>query len=137
VSWLDPNKVRRVTVVGDRKMAVYDDLSDTERIRIYDVSVAPAGIGDGPAPPMPVTYRTGDITSPYVEFVEPLLVQDSHFVDCIRTGRQPQSSGERGLAVVRVLAAADKAIATGAPVRIQPTSANGIPMTVARAGFAS
>ena len=86
VSWLDPYKVRRVTVVGERKMVVYNDVSDSERIRIYDVGVAPAQ----PAPyEMPVTYRTGDITSPYVQFAEPLLVQDSHFIDCIRTGAGP------------------------------------------------
>lgn len=137
VSWLDPNKVRRVTVVGDRKMAVYDDLSDNERIRIYDVGVSPADIDEGPAPPMPVTYRTGDITSPYVEFVEPLLVQDSHFIDCIRTGNRPQTSGERGLGIVRVLAATDKAVATGAPARVQHPLADGIPTAVVGAEFAS
>jgi predicted dehydrogenase len=121
VSWLDPYKVRRITVVGDRQMVVYNDLSDNERIRIYDVGVAPADIGEGPARyAMPVTYRTGDITSPYVHFVEPLLVQDAHFIDCIRTGRRPDTPGERGLGVVRVLAATDEALATGAPARIQP-----------------
>ena len=107
--------------MGDRKMVVYNDLSDNERIRIYDVGVDPAEIGEGPAPyEMPVTYRTGDITSPYVEFVEPLLVQDTHFIDCVRTGRRPDTPGERGLGVVRVLAATDEARATGAPARIQP-----------------
>src|SRR5690348_16165961 len=111
VSWLDPNKVRRVTVVGDKKMAVYDDLTDNERIRVYDVGVAPADIDEGPAAPMPVTYRTGDITSPYVEFIEPLLVQDRHFVECIRTGCRPKTSGDRGLGIVRVLAATDSAVA--------------------------
>jgi predicted dehydrogenase len=121
VSWLSPNKVRRVTVVGDRKMVVYDDLSDSERIRIYDVGVSPAKLDEGPAPyEMPVTYRTGDITSPYVQFVEPLLVQDSHFIDCIRTGRRSDTPGERGLGVVRVLAATDEARATGVTARIQP-----------------
>ena len=119
VSWLDPNKVRRVTVVGERKMVVYDDLSDTERIRIYDAGVAPAEIGDGPSPhAMPVTYRTGDIRSPYVQFAEPLLVQDRHFIDCIRTGRRPDTPGARGLGVVRVLAATDEALASGVPARI-------------------
>jgi predicted dehydrogenase len=137
VSWLDPNKVRRVTVVGDRKMAVYDDLSDNERIRIYDVGVAPANIDEGPAPPMPMTYRTGDITSPYVEFVEPLLVQDTHFIDCIRTGHRPQTSGERGLGVVRVLAATDEAVATGAPARIQPPLEESVPTAVVGAEVAS
>ena len=138
VSWLDPNKVRQVTVVGDRKMVVYNDLSDNERIRIYDVGVDPAEIGEGPAPyEMPVTYRTGDITSPYVEFVEPLLVQDTHFIDCVRTGRRPDTPGERGLGVVRVLAATDEARATGAPARIQPPAVDGIPTTVAGAEVAS
>jgi predicted dehydrogenase len=137
VSWLDPNKVRRVTVVGDRKMAVYDDLSE-ERIRVYDVGVAPADIAEEPAPhAMPVTYRTGDITSPYVNFVEPLLVQDTHFIDCIRTGCRPQTSGERGLGIVKVLAATDMAVATGASVRIEPHSVDGIPTTVAGAEVAS
>jgi predicted dehydrogenase len=59
VSWLDPNKVRRVTVVGDRKMAVYDDLSDNDRIRVYDVGVSASQAEDGPAHALPVTYRTG------------------------------------------------------------------------------
>jgi predicted dehydrogenase len=132
VSWLDPNKVRRVTVVGDRKMVVYNDLSENERIRIYDVGVAPAEIGEGPAPyEMPVNYRTGDITSPYVEFAEPLLVQDTHFIDCVRTGRRPDTPGERGLGVVRVLAATDEARATGAPARVQSHAVDRIPTTVA------
>jgi predicted dehydrogenase len=138
VSWLHPNKVRRVTVVGERKMAVYNDLSDNERIRIYDVGVTPAEIDDGPAPhAMPVTYRTGDITSPYVEFVEPLFVQDTHFIDCVRTGRRPATPGERGLGVVRVLAATDEARVTGAPARTQPHAADRIATAVAPAEVAS
>lgn len=138
VSWLDPNKVRKVTVVGDKKMAVYDDLSDNERIRIYDVGVAAADILEDPAPyAMPVTYRNGDITAPYVNFVEPLLVQDSHFIECIRTGRRPQTSGERGLSIVKVLAATDVAAATGAPARVESTSVEGILKVGAGAEVAS
>ena len=118
VSWLDPNKVRRVTVVGERKMAVYDDLAAEARIRIYDAGVTPAQLGEEPAPfEMPVTYRTGDITSPYVDFTEPLLVQDSHFVDCVRTGRKPNTDGQRGLEVVKVLEATDGAVLTGSASR--------------------
>jgi predicted dehydrogenase len=123
VSWLDPNKVRRVTVVGERKMVVYNDLSDNERIRIYDVGVARAEITEGPPHSMPVTYRTGDIISPYVQFREPLLVQDTHFIDCVRTGRRPDTPGERGLGVVEVLAATDEALAAAAPARIRPAAA--------------
>ena len=138
LSWLHPNKVRRVTVVGDRRMAVYDDLSDTERIRVYDEGVALAELDDGPAPPMPVTYRTGDITSPYVDFVEPLLVQDSHFIECVRSGRRPQSSGESGLEVVKALAATDVSIATGQPARVRPPSTeDGAAMPLAEGEVAS
>ena len=119
VSWLNPRKVRRTTVVGERRMAVYDDMSDNERIRIYDIGVDPAEI-DNPhmAHEMPVSYRTGDIISPYVPFQEPLIVQDRAFIDSIRHGVPPATPGERGLDVVRVLAATDVALATGrtAPV---------------------
>ena len=136
VSWLDPNKVRRVTVVGERKMAVYNDLSDNERIRIYDVGVAPAECEESATYAMPVTYRTGDIISPYVQFVEPLLVQDRHFIDCVRTGRRPDTPGERGLGIVRVLAAADEAVATDARAQVGPPVEHGI-LTVAGAEVAS
>ncbi|MGH3694094.1 MAG: Gfo/Idh/MocA family protein [Pseudonocardiaceae bacterium] len=116
VSWLDPCKVRRVTVVGERKMAVYNDMSDNERIRIYDIGVDTTDPDDhGESHAMPVSYRTGDIVSPFIQFNEPLLVQDSHFIECIRTGAKPNTPGERGLDIVRVLAATDVAEATGRP----------------------
>jgi predicted dehydrogenase len=109
VSWLTPNKVRRVTVVGEKKMAVYDDMSDNERIRIYDIGVDVQEIDDpAEAHTLPVSYRTGDIVSPFIPFQEPLLLQDQHFVECIRTGMRPDTPGERGLEVVRVLAATDQ-----------------------------
>lgn len=121
VSWLDPCKVRRVTVVGERKMAVYNDMSDNERIRIYDIGVDPADPDEHGEPhAMPVSYRTGDIVSPFVQFNEPLLVQDSHFIDCVRTGRKPSTPGERGVDIVRVLSATDQAQATGRPAFIGP-----------------
>jgi predicted dehydrogenase len=127
VSWLDPSKVRRITVVGDRKMAVCNDLSDADRLRIYDMGVAPVEVTDCPLPCGPsIAYRTGDITSRRVEFVEPLLVQDSHFIDCIRTGRRPDTPGESGLEVVRVLAAIDTACVTGMAEDVQPATAGEI-----------
>jgi predicted dehydrogenase len=109
VSWLTPNKVRQVTVVGEKKMAIYDDMSDNERIRIYDIGVDVQEV-DAPADAhaLPVSYRTGDIVSPYIPFSEPLLIQDQHFVECVRTGTRPATPGERGLEVVRVLAATDE-----------------------------
>jgi predicted dehydrogenase len=114
VSWLNPRKVRRTTVVGDRRMAVYDDMSDNERIRIFDIGVDPGTIDDPHmAHEMPVSYRTGDIISPFVPFREPLMVQDREFVDTIINGTPSTTPGERGLDVVRVLAATDVALATG------------------------
>jgi predicted dehydrogenase len=118
VSWLDPQKVRRVTVAGETKMAVYDDMSD-ERVRIYDKGVNPTEVGaEGSSHAMPVTYRSGDIVSPYIPFTEPLVVQDSHFVDCVRTGQRPKTPGERGVEIVRVLEATDAAAASGAPTQV-------------------
>jgi predicted dehydrogenase len=137
VSWLNPDKVRRTTVVGERKMAVYDDLSDKERIRIYDIGVDPTAADDAEANSgIPVSYRTGDIIAPYVSFREPLLVQDEHFVECVRTGARPDTPGERGLDVVRVLAATDAAMASGQPAMVgayhgsspNGCSPNGTPM---------
>jgi len=111
VSWLDPCKVRRVTVVGTKKMAVYNDMSVSERIRIYDV-----GVDHGPHEDsmhaMPLSYRYGDIVSPYLSASEPLTVQDSHFIECVRTGAAPRVDGHSGLATVRVLEATDRALRT-------------------------
>lgn len=121
VSWLNPMKVRKVTVVGERKMVVYDDMSDSERIRIHDIGVDPSGIDDPTtAHAMPVTYRTGDIVSPYIPFEEPLLVQDRHFVECVRGGTSCLTPGERGRDVVRVLAATDLARISGAAASVRP-----------------
>jgi predicted dehydrogenase len=121
VSWLDPCKVRLVTVVGSRKMAVYDDLATGERIRVHDKSVCwPTDDEDLTLPPM--SYRYGDIVAPYVPAPEPLSVQDEHFVRCILTGEPPRTGGESGLAVVEVLEAAHRALETGGPVAITEVS---------------
>ncbi len=115
VSWLDPCKVRRVTVVGSRRMAVYDDLADQERLRIYD-----KGVDYDPQsqPCARLSYRYGGVTAPYIEMAEPLRVQDQHFVECALAGRRPRSDGHSGLAVVQVLEAADEALRRGTRVRV-------------------
>jgi predicted dehydrogenase len=71
-----------------------------------------------------VSYRTGDIISPYIDFREPLLVQDQHFIECMRTGTRPDTPGERGLDIVRVLAATDEALDAGMP---QPNASHALP----------
>lgn len=102
-SWLDPHKCRRATVVGDKRMVVYDDTLDTDRLRVYDVGRETVTLDRA----WPVSFRGGDIVSPFVDFTEPLLVQARHFLACIRTGRLPHTPGAFGVEVVRVLAAAD------------------------------
>jgi predicted dehydrogenase len=116
VSWLAPCKVRRVTVVGSRKMAVYNDMASDERIRVYDVGVDDVYSEslDTPA----VSYRRGDIVSPFVAFEEPLAVQNAHLLDCIRTGCSPRTDGNSGLAVARVLEAANNALISGREVTL-------------------
>jgi len=99
VSWLDPHKVRRITAVGSKKMVVYNDMADGERIRVYDKSAVPPGEGDGPLSQF--AYHLGDTVSPFVAFAEPLAVQDQHFVDCVTNGLPPSVEGSSGLAVVQ------------------------------------
>jgi predicted dehydrogenase len=112
VSWLEPRKVRRVTVVGSEKMAVYNDLADDERLRIYDKGVMPS-LDSEQLHQMPATYRNGGIISPFVPFEEPLLREDQDFVRAIISGTQPQADAMAGLSVVRILEAATNALHHG------------------------
>lgn len=106
VSWLDPHRVRRVTVVGSDKMAVFDDTEATEKIRIYDKGV---DYGDYQSYGDALSLRAGDIVIPRIDMAEPLKIECEHFLDCIRRGQTPRSDGRDGLRVVRVLEAAEKA----------------------------
>lgn len=117
VSWLDPCKVRRVTVVGSRKMAVYDDLADDERVKIFDKGVN----SDNDQPPSgwgAAAYRRGGIECPYVEMMEPLAIEDRAFVDAVRDRSPAPSDGPTGLVVVQVLEAATRSLLLGGPVEI-------------------
>ena len=109
-SWLDPHKVRKVTLVGSRKMAVIDEMNGSEKVRIYDKGVDPPGyVGFAES----MTTRVGDISIPHIEMSEPLRIECSHFVDCIRTGKTPRSDAKNGLAVVRLLEAAQESLQAG------------------------
>lgn len=111
VSWLDPCKVRRLTIVGDRKMAVYNDLSFAEKIRIYDRGVEPPitdSFGD-----FQLSYRHGKMVVPHVPWREPLRLQCDHFVHAVETGSPPQTGAAQGVAVVAVLEAASQSLANG------------------------
>jgi predicted dehydrogenase len=115
VSWLDPCKVRRMTVVGSEKMAVYNDLATEERVRIFDKGVVLPADGTN-LQDMPMSYRYGEIRSPYVPFEEPLIVEDREFVSCLLEGRQPRTDGDNGLAVVQALECANISLQEARPV---------------------
>ena len=109
-SWLDPHKVRKVTLVGSRKMAVIDEMNGSEKVRIYDKGVDPPGyVGFAES----MTTRVGDISIPHIEMSEPLRMECLHFVNCIRTGKTPRSDAKNGLEVVRLLEAAQKSLQSG------------------------
>jgi predicted dehydrogenase len=96
VSWLHPQKIRRVTVIGDLRMAVYDDTNPAEMLKIYNK-------GADVHADLVVSYRYGAITIPHIDWVEPLRLECEDFVHAIRTGEQPRAHGGSGLEVVRVL----------------------------------
>ena len=117
LSWLDPHKERKLTVVGANKMAVFDDMEAREKLRIYDKGVdRPPEYGSyGEA----LSIREGDIFIPKIANVEPLAAELNHFVRVARGGEPPRASAEDGVAVVRVLDAASRSLAGGgAPVTL-------------------
>ena len=110
VSWLDPHKERKLTIVGRRKMAVFDDMEPTEKVRIYDRGVErPDYLPYADA----LTLRFGDVLIPSVPAAEPLTIECQHFVDRLQDRARPRSDGESGLGVVRVVAAAAESLRRG------------------------
>jgi len=112
VSWLHPRKIREITIVGSKKMAVYDDVSESEKIHIYDKGLASASNNNGFSTWTP-DYRYGDVVIPFIANAEPLKQECSHFVKCIAEGIRPRSDGWAGLKVSSILEAADKSLANG------------------------
>ncbi len=104
VSWLDPHKVREITIVGDKKMVVFDDMEPQEKLRIYDKGASQVTDGANPQ------VRYGEVLIPNVPLVEPLRLMCQHFLDSIRTGATPLSDGKAGAKVVRVLEAAQQSL---------------------------
>jgi len=104
-SWLDPKKVRQMTVVGSRRMIVYDDTEPLEKLKIYDARVEVPPHYDTFAE-FTYSYHYGDAYVPYIKQDEPLKLECQHFLECIREGSTPITSGRHGLEVVRILEAA-------------------------------
>jgi predicted dehydrogenase len=130
-SWLEPRKIREMTIVGTRRMIVYDDLQTSEKIRIYDVRVERPPHYDTFAE-FHYSYHYGDSYIPHIQQEEPLKVVCQHFVDCIENKTPPLTGGREGLEMVRILEASSASLkANGAPVTfsasheiISPTQRN-------------
>ena len=118
-SWLEPRKVREMTIVGTRRMIVYDDLQTHEKIRIYDVRVERPPHYDTFAD-FHYSYHYGDSYIPHIKHEEPLRAECQHFLECIQTGAKPLTSGYEGLELVRILEAASTSLKDGgAPVSLR------------------
>ncbi|MBI2823282.1 MAG: Gfo/Idh/MocA family oxidoreductase [Planctomycetia bacterium] len=109
VNWLSPVKVRHFIIGGSRKSIVYDDLEPAEKVKVYDRGITVNGDIEARRGVL-VGYRTGDVWSPHIAQTEPLARLVSHFAECIREGKEPITSGEAGLRVVRILEAAQRSI---------------------------
>ncbi len=130
-SWLDPKKVREMTIIGSERMIVYDDVAPQEKIKIFDVRVERPPHYDTFAE-FHYAYHYGDMYSPYIKQDEPLKTECQHFLDCIRTGQTPLSDGHRGLEVVRILEASSQSLKQrGAPVELSH-AARGVPVSGSR-----
>jgi len=108
VSWLDPHKVRRITLVGSRKMIVFDDMDSAEPVKIYDKGVPENLEYDSYGEYLRLRY--GDVQIPWVKSGEPLQVECAHFIDCVRERKAPLTDGRNGLMVVKILEAAQKSM---------------------------
>lgn len=122
-SWLEPRKVREMTIVGTRRMIVYDDLKNHGKIRVYDVRVERPPHYDTFAE-FHYSYHYGDSYIPHIQQEEPLKTECQHFIDCIENRTQPDTDGRKGLQLVRILEAASASLkANGAPIAFtQPRS---------------
>ncbi len=108
LSWLAPSKLRSMVVIGSHRMAVYDDVQSTEKVKIYD-----HGVTELSSEELRRSYRSGDIRSPHIAGTEALQMEMRHFIECVNTGARPRSDGEAALRVVRVLDAGMRSLRAG------------------------
>jgi predicted dehydrogenase len=117
-SWLDPRKVREMTIVGSKRMIVYDDVAPLEKIRIFDARVETPPHYDTFAE-FQYAYHYGDVYAPFIKQEEPLKTECQHFLDCIKHGTTPLTDGKNGLELVRILEASSESLKLGgAPVEL-------------------
>jgi predicted dehydrogenase len=119
-SWLDPRKVREMTIVGSKRMIVYDDVAQQEKIRIFDARVDRPPHYDTFAE-FHYAYHYGDTYAPYIKQEEPLKSECQHFLECIQHDTQPLTHGSQGLELVRILEASSESLRQGgSPVLLRP-----------------
>ncbi|HEU6449322.1 MAG TPA: Gfo/Idh/MocA family oxidoreductase [Verrucomicrobiae bacterium] len=122
-SWLDPRKIREMTIVGSKRMIVYDDVAQLEKIRVFDARVEVPPHYDTFAE-FHYAYHYGDMYVPYIKQEEPLKTECQHFLDCIKNGTAPLTGGKDGLALVKILEASSMSLkAHGAPVNLSDHAA--------------
>jgi predicted dehydrogenase len=117
LSWLDPHKLRKITIVGSKKMVVFDDMEASEKLKVYDKGVKNISYdtyGEY------LSLRFGDITIPSVKMIEPLRAEAEHFIHCIDSRKEPKTGGQDGLRVVKILMAAQESLKKkGFPIRLE------------------
>jgi predicted dehydrogenase len=117
LSWLDPHKVRKITIVGSKKMVVFDDMEASEKLKIYDKGVGSLSYDSYGEY---LSLRFGDITIPNIKMTEPLRAEAEHFIRCIESREKPKTGGRDGLEVVKILVAAQESLKEkGAPISLQ------------------
>lgn len=126
-SWLDPKKVRQMTVVGSRRMIVYDDTEPLEKLKIYDARVEVPAHYDTFAE-FTYSYHYGDAYVPYIKQDEPLKLECQHFLDCIRGEATPITGGTAGLEVVRILEASSQSLKLQGQAVVLGHSKHGVPV---------
>jgi predicted dehydrogenase len=111
-SWLDPVKTRRITVVGSEKMLIYDDVSPSEKIKIFDIGVK-TNERNNSDDPLRFAYKHGDVIIPHIQNSEPLRMECTHFLTCIRENKTPLTSGESGFNIVQIIETAQHSLLNG------------------------
>jgi predicted dehydrogenase len=117
LSWLDPHKLRRITIVGSKKMVIFDDMEVSEKLKVYDKGVKSLSYetyGEY------LSLRFGDITIPSIKIAEPLRAEAEHFIQSIESRKEPKTGGRDGLKVVKILMAAQESLKKkGFPIHIK------------------
>jgi predicted dehydrogenase len=122
VNWLSPVKIRRTLIGGSKKMIVYDDIENSEKVRVYDKGIT---VKNGPESlyKLMVSYRSGDMYAPQIDVTEAPRIEAQHFADCIEKGTKPITDGHSGLRVVTALEAATRSMKDrGKAVLVQPNA---------------